>query len=106
MIKGVMMLREGIILPQPGMSHPLNSKFPPLDKMNVHIPDKTRVFKAYPTGDGKRKLILNNFDAAVRPLNELFENDISDCQRAVILAFSSRILLPSRKKERTREHTK
>jgi acyl transferase domain-containing protein len=66
LIKIVMMLREDLIPPQPGMSNPLNSKFPPLSKINVHIPDRKKIFKRLPSGDGKRKVLLNNFDAAVR----------------------------------------
>jgi len=64
MVKMVLMLREGLITPQPGMSEPLNKNFPPLAKMNVHISDRKRVFKST-NADGKRKLMLNNFDAAV-----------------------------------------
>ncbi|KAE9372741.1 putative polyketide synthase [Stipitochalara longipes BDJ] len=64
LIKIVMMLREDLIPPQPGMSNPLNSKFPPLSKINVHIPDRKKIFKRLPGGDGKRKVLLNNFDAA------------------------------------------
>ncbi|RFU33276.1 hypothetical protein B7463_g3074, partial [Scytalidium lignicola] len=63
-IKTVMMLREGMIPPQPGVvDHPLNKQFPPLNKLNVQIPDRNRLFKTT-NSDGKRKMIINNFDAA------------------------------------------
>jgi hypothetical protein len=66
LIKVVMMLRNNLIPPQAGMPCPLNTKFPDLDKMNVQIPGRGRVFKAPPDRDERRKMILNNFDAAVR----------------------------------------
>ena len=62
------MLKENVIPPQPGAPFPTNHKFPPLDKMNVKIADRTMKFEAYSKGDGKRKILLNNFDAAVRSL--------------------------------------
>jgi hypothetical protein len=61
----IMMLKEDLIPPQPGMAHPLNKQFPELNKMNVVISDRKRIFKAA-NNDGKRKMLLNNFDAAVR----------------------------------------
>ena len=61
-----MMLREGFIPPQPGMPFKINHKFPPLDKIHVKIADGNLTFKAPPKGDGKRRLLLNNFDASVR----------------------------------------
>ncbi|KAI9728586.1 MAG: Type I Iterative PKS [Cirrosporium novae-zelandiae] len=64
LIKTVLMLKENTIPPQPGMPFPTNHKFPPLEKMNVRIADKAMNFKAYSKGDGKRKILLNNFDAA------------------------------------------
>ncbi|MCJ1403808.1 hypothetical protein MMC11_007031 [Xylographa trunciseda] len=64
LIKTVLMLRENVIPPQPGMPFSINHKFPSLDKMNVRIADQILNFKSYAKGDGKRKVLLNNFDAA------------------------------------------
>ena len=61
------MLKENAIPPQPGMPFKTNHKFPALAKLNIHIADTLMEFKAYVKGDGKRKILLNNFDAAVRP---------------------------------------
>ena len=65
-IKTIMMLREKSIPPQPGMPFRINHKFPPLAKMHVRISDQCIPFKPRLGGDGKRRLLLNNFDASVR----------------------------------------
>jgi len=67
------MLRKNTIPPQPGMPRTLNAGFPPLEKMNVHVADEKLPFKATSRkGDGKRKILLNNFDAAVINIYWLF----------------------------------
>jgi hypothetical protein len=78
-------LKEGVIPPQPGMPNTLNRKFPPLDKMNVRISQEKMAFKPYPKGDGKRKIFLNNFDAAVRFIDMVFNVPTNCLTRAVIL---------------------
>ena len=65
LIKSVLMLRERRIPPQPGMPFKVNHKFPPLEKMHMRIPGESRPFDAR-SKDGKRRIFLNNFDAAVR----------------------------------------
>lgn len=65
LIKMVMMLRNNSIPPQPGAPFHMNRKFPPLQKMNVKIPRTCIGLKPAPGSDGKRKLLLNNFDASV-----------------------------------------
>lgn len=48
------------------MPFEMNHKFPPLDRMNIKIAQGSMPFEANSKSDGKRKLLLNNFDAAVR----------------------------------------
>ncbi|KAL9637500.1 MAG: hypothetical protein Q9164_002147 [Protoblastenia rupestris] len=64
LIKAVMMFRKGLIPPQPGMPFQTNTKFPPLDKMNIKIAADQQPFRPSLTGNRKRKLLLNNFDAS------------------------------------------
>ena len=65
LIKSVLMLKERTIPPQPGMPFALNKKFPPLERMNVHIPAKPTPLTAGSNEDGKRRILINSFDAAV-----------------------------------------
>ena len=66
LIKNIMMFREPDSIPrQPGWPFKLNPKLPRLDKMNIKVADGITPFMARPRGDGKKKLLLNNFDAAV-----------------------------------------
>ncbi|GME34196.1 hypothetical protein MMC08_005264 [Neofusicoccum parvum] len=65
LIKALMVLRDGEVPPQPGLpSVPLNPAFPPLHNMNVRVADRRMQLRAPATGDGKRRLLVNNFDAA------------------------------------------
>ncbi len=65
LIKTVLMLKNSAIPPQPGMPIKLNHNFPPLEKMNVRIADEKLPFNVTSRrGDGRRKILLNNFDAA------------------------------------------
>ncbi|KAL3471498.1 hypothetical protein BJX99DRAFT_263248 [Aspergillus californicus] len=64
MIKAVMALQKRIIPPQPGAPFTTNRNFPPLKAMNVRIADDKIDFHASPGGDGKRRAMVNNFDAA------------------------------------------
>jgi hypothetical protein len=59
------MLQNDIIPPQVGMPAELNAGFPSLKEFNVHIPQETIQFESSATKDGKRRVFLNNFDAAV-----------------------------------------
>lgn len=45
------------------MPHTLNPSFPPLDEINIKIPSEPLEFKA--VGSKPRRILLNNFDAAV-----------------------------------------
>ena len=56
----------GPVPPQPGMPLTLNHKYPSLDEKNIRIADGIVEFRPNPKGDGKKRMLLNNFDASVR----------------------------------------
>jgi hypothetical protein len=64
LLKSILMFQKGIIPPQAGMPHTLNPNFPPLHEINIKIPSEPLEFKA--SGSKPRRILLNNFDAAVR----------------------------------------
>ncbi|KAL2831415.1 hypothetical protein BDW59DRAFT_157843 [Aspergillus cavernicola] len=64
MIKAVMALQKRTIPPQPGAPFKINRNFPPLKEMNVRIADDKIEFHKPLGGNGKRKVMVNNFDAA------------------------------------------
>jgi hypothetical protein len=59
------MLKRGTIPPHPGIKTALNPSFPPLAEMNIDIPKAPRPFTAPPHGDGRRRILVNNFNATV-----------------------------------------
>lgn len=63
LIKILMMMRKNAIPPHVGIKGRINEKFPPLDQVNVRIDRGVAPFTARPGGDGKRKVLLNNFNA-------------------------------------------
>lgn len=63
-VKASMMLKTQLIPPQVGASEPLNPAFPPLDDINVRIAGEVATLKPSPNGNGKNKILVNNFDAA------------------------------------------
>lgn len=63
-MRALMMLQKGIITPATaGIKTVLNHNFPDLAALNVHIPQTLIGFG--PENVHKRKIIVNNFDAAV-----------------------------------------
>jgi iterative type I PKS product template protein len=64
LLKVVLMLRKNKIPPQPGYPFALNHKFSKLNVANIRIADGQTELVAWPKGDGKRKLVINTFDAA------------------------------------------
>ena len=60
-----MMMRKNAIPPHVGIKGRINEKFPPLDKVNVRINRTMVPFQARSGGDGKRRVLLNNFNATV-----------------------------------------
>lgn len=65
MIKSIMALQKGVIPPQPGVPFKINHNYPPLKELNVRIADDKINFHKPSGGNGKRKVMINNFDAAV-----------------------------------------
>lgn len=65
LIKSLMMLKHGQIPPQPGAPFKINSKFPRLDKRNVHIAlDQSRLRASPKSRDNRVRMLLNSFDAS------------------------------------------
>ncbi|PCG98961.1 Acyl transferase/acyl hydrolase/lysophospholipase [Penicillium occitanis (nom. inval.)] len=64
MIKSIMALQKGVIPPQPGVPFKINHNYPPLKELNVRIADDKINFHKPSGGNGKRKVMINNFDAA------------------------------------------
>ena len=58
-------MRKNAIPPHVGIKGRINEKFPPLDKINVRINRTMTPFVAQAGGDGKRRVLLNNFNATV-----------------------------------------
>ncbi|KIA76012.1 polyketide synthase [Aspergillus ustus] len=63
-IKSVMALQRRIIPPQPGVPFKVNHNYPDLKNLNVRIADAQIEFHKPTGGNGKRKVMVNNFDAA------------------------------------------
>ena len=59
------MMRHNAIPPHVGIKGRINEKFPPLEKVNVCINRSLTPFKSQSGGDGKRRVLLNNFNATV-----------------------------------------
>lgn len=66
MIKSVLMLQRNVIPPHIGIKGTINPKVPlqRLEALNIRIPMEKTPFKADPSGDGKRRILVNNFNAA------------------------------------------
>jgi iron transport multicopper oxidase len=64
-IKSVIALQKQIIPPQPGVPFKVNRNYPALKELNVRIADDNIEFHKPTGGNGKRKVLVNNFDAAV-----------------------------------------
>ncbi|KAJ0273310.1 Type I Iterative PKS [Colletotrichum noveboracense] len=59
-IKALMMFRENAIPPHAGIKTRINSKFPPLEKANIHI---ARELKPFMTDKEPRRIMIGNFGA-------------------------------------------
>ncbi|KAK4225579.1 hypothetical protein QBC38DRAFT_530435 [Podospora fimiseda] len=64
LIKAIMMLRKNMIPPHVGIKGRINQRLPRLADFNTHIAFDKTPFLPRPTGDGKRRILINNFDAA------------------------------------------
>lgn len=58
-------MRKNAIPPHVGIKGRINQKFPPLNEINVRIDRALNTFRAHARGDGKRRILLNNFNATV-----------------------------------------
>lgn len=64
LIKSIMMLKKSMIPPHVGIKGRINQKLPPLAELNTHISfGKTPLLPRADRG-GKRRILINNFDAA------------------------------------------
>ncbi|KAL7788075.1 putative polyketide synthase [Trichoderma afarasin] len=64
LIKAIEMLRNNTIPPQPGFPGPRNKKFDYIDELNIFIPETSLPFQSGPSSrDGKRRILISNFDA-------------------------------------------
>ncbi|QYT02645.1 Polyketide synthase [Trichoderma simmonsii] len=64
LIKALEMLRNNTIPPQPGFPGPRNKKFAYIDELNIRIPETNLLFQSSPfSSDGKRRILISNFDA-------------------------------------------
>ncbi len=61
------MMKKNAIPPHVGIKGRINEKFPPLDKVNVCINRALTPFKPQSGGNGRRRIMLNNFNATVSP---------------------------------------
>ena len=68
------MLRRHQIPPQPGYPFTVNRKFPSLNDANIRVADGRSQLMPWSEGDGKRKLIINGFDAAAGNTSMLIED--------------------------------
>lgn len=73
-IKAIMMLRKNMIPPHVGIKGRINEKLPPLKDLNTHISFGKTPFLPRPNGDGKRRILVNNFDAAGGNTSMLLED--------------------------------
>jgi iterative type I PKS product template protein len=62
-IKAALMFEKNVVPPHAGIKGRLNHKFPDLDAMNIHIARSKKEFRRHSHGDGKRKILINNFNA-------------------------------------------
>ena len=60
-----MMMRKNAIPPHVGIKGRINEKFPPLDQVNVRINRTVTPFQARSGSNGRRRVLLNNFNATV-----------------------------------------
>lgn len=74
LIKTILMLQRHQIPPQPGYPFTLNHKFPQLDDANIRVADGRSQLIPWSDGDGKRKLMINGFDAAGGNTSMLIED--------------------------------
>ncbi|KAI0124107.1 BcPKS15, polyketide synthase, partial [Xylariales sp. AK1849] len=96
LIKSVLMLQRHIIPPQPGYPFVLNHRFSDLEATNIKIADGQSYLVDGSKGDGKRRIVINGFDAAGGNTSILIEDAPGrplkqvDARRYHIVACSAR----------------
>lgn len=80
LMKAVLMLRKNAIPPHVGIKGEMNPKLPPFKELNTHIAFKTTPFLPRPEGDGRRRILINNFDAAGGNTSIIIEDGFSPRQ--------------------------
>lgn len=80
LIKGILMMQNRIIPPQPGWPFKINHNFAALDAARVKIADGTAPLRPSRDGNGLAKIIVNSFDAAGGNVSILIEEapEVSD----------------------------
>ncbi|KAL9585668.1 MAG: hypothetical protein Q9203_004154 [Teloschistes exilis] len=81
--KILLMMRNNAIPPHIGIKGRVNEKFPPLDKVNVCIDRTLSPFKARVGGDGKRRVLLNNFNATGGNTSLIIEDGMENNPKGV-----------------------
>ncbi|KAL9581498.1 MAG: hypothetical protein Q9212_003866 [Teloschistes hypoglaucus] len=81
--KILLMMRNNAIPPHVGIKGRVNEKFPPLDKVNVCIDRTLSPFKARVGGDGKRRVLLNNFNATGGNTSLIIEDGMENHRKGV-----------------------
>lgn len=64
LIKAILMMKYNMIPPHVGIKGRINQKLPNLKELNTHISFGKTPFHPRANGDGKRRILINNFDAA------------------------------------------
>ncbi|GAP86286.2 putative polyketide synthase [Rosellinia necatrix] len=64
LMKALMMFKKNTIPPHIGIKNRMNQKLPPLAEFNTFLSFGNTDFSARANGDGKRRILINNFDAA------------------------------------------
>lgn len=71
------MMRKNAIPPHVGIKSRINDKFPPLEQVNVRIDRALSPFEPQTGADGKRRVLLNNFNATVSTITLATENTLT-----------------------------
>lgn len=64
LIKAILMMKYNMIPPHVGIKGRINQKLPNLKELHTHISFGKTPFHPRANGDGKRRILINNFDAA------------------------------------------
>lgn len=74
LVKAVLMLKKNTVPPHVGIKGSLSDKLPPFKDLNVRLCFEETPFSPRANGDGKRRILINNFDAAGGNTSMLLED--------------------------------